>query len=143
MIDTIRKTKVSRSRVLVRAACAAVLFLTLTLWGAAVAEEAGRPFVRIAELEIDSAQLERFKDAAKEQIEAAVRVEAGVIALYAVSVKGNPAQIRVFEMYADENAYKAHLETPHFKRFREATNDIVKSRKLVDTVPIILGAKAK
>jgi quinol monooxygenase YgiN len=45
-----------------------------------------------------------------------------------VSVKDNPALIRVFEMYADEEAYKAHLETPHFKIFREETNDIVKSR---------------
>jgi quinol monooxygenase YgiN len=53
------------------------------------------------------------------------------------------ALIRVFEMYADEEAYRVHLETPHFKRFREETNDIVKSRKLIDTVPIILGAKAK
>jgi hypothetical protein len=39
--------------------------------------------------------------------------------------------------------YRGGLETPHFKHFREETNDIVKSRKLIDTVPIILGAKAK
>ena len=101
------------------------------------------PFVRIAELEIDPTQFVRFKASAKEQIEAAVRVEPGVLALYAVFVKDNPALIRVFEMYADEEAYRAHLDTPHFKRFREETNDIVKSRKLIDAVPIILGTKAK
>ena len=67
----------------------------------------------------------------------------GVLAPYAVSVKENPTLIRVFEIYADEAAFRAHLETPHFKRFREETNDIVKSRKLIDTVPIILVAKAK
>jgi len=121
--------------------CATILFLTLN--EGAVADDKGRPFVRIAELEIDSAQLERFKAAAAEQIEAAVRVEPGVLALYAVSVKDNPALIRVFEIYVDEAAYRSHLETPHFKRFREETNDIVKSRKLIDTVPIILAAKAK
>jgi quinol monooxygenase YgiN len=109
----------------------------------ALAEEVGRSYVRIAALEIDPAQLERFKDAAKAQIEAAMRVEPGVLALYAVSVKDNPSLIRVFEIYADADAYKAHLETPHFKKFRESTNEIVKSRKLIDTVPIMLGAKAK
>jgi len=109
----------------------------------AVAKENKHPFVRIAELEVDAAHLERFKTAATEQIAAAVRVEPGVLALYAVSVKENPALIRVFEIYADEAAYMAHLETPHFRRFREETNDIVKSRKLIDAVPIILGAKAK
>jgi quinol monooxygenase YgiN len=108
-----------------------------------LAEEVGRPFVRIAELEIDPAQLERFKGAVREQIDAAVRVEPGVQALYAVSVKDNPSLIRVFEMYADEGAYMAHLETPHFKKFRAVTDDIVKSRKLIDAVPIVLGAKAK
>jgi quinol monooxygenase YgiN len=109
----------------------------------AVAEQVEHPFVRIAELEVDAAHLERFKAAATEQIAAAVRVEPGVLALYAVSVRENPALIRVFEIYADEAAYRAHLETPHFKRFREATNDIVKSRKLIDTMPIILAVKAK
>jgi hypothetical protein len=39
--------------------------------------------------------------------------------------------------------YMAHLETPYFKKFRVATNDIVKSRKLIDAAPIVLGAKAK
>ena len=121
--------------------CATAVFLLMS--EGAVAEDKGRPFVRIAELEVDPAHLERFKASTEEQIEAAVRVELSVLALYAVSVKDNPALIRVFEMYADEEAYKAHLETPHFKRFREETDDIVKSRKLIDAVPITLAAKTK
>jgi hypothetical protein len=44
----------------------------------AVAEDKGRPFVRIAELEVDPAHLERFKASTEEQTEAAVRVEPGV-----------------------------------------------------------------
>ena len=99
-------------------------------------------YVRIAELEIDPAQLESFKSAITEGIEAAVRIEPGVLVLYAVSEKDDPARIRVFEVYADENAYKTHLETPHFLKFRAATANMVKSRKLLDAVPIILGAKA-
>jgi len=121
--------------------CAPALFLMMN--ECAVADEKGGPFVRLAELEIDSAHLERFKASAKKQIEAAVRLEPGVLALYAVFVKDNPALIRVFEIYADEAAYRAHLGMPHFKRFREETNDIVKSRKLIDTVPIILATKTK
>ena len=61
--------------------------------------------MRIAELEIDPAQLKRFKDAVREQIAAAAQVEPGVQTLYAVSVKDNTSLIRVFEMYADEGAY--------------------------------------
>ena len=97
--------------------------------------------MRVAELEIDPARLESFQSAAKEQIEAAVRVEPGVLVLYAVSEKDNPGRVIVFEIYANEDTYKAHLEAPHFKKFRAATEKMVKSRKLIDTVPIMLGAK--
>ena len=121
--------------------CASLL--ALFVCGSAVAEESKGQFVRLAELEIDPAQLESFKAAIKEGIETAVRVEPGVLALYAVSEADNPARIRVFEVYTDAAAYKTHLETPHFKKFRDITDKMVKSRKLFDAVPILLAAKAK
>src|SRR5438105_4656310 len=71
--------------------------------------------VRLAELEIDPAQLDVYKAALKEEIESSIRVEPGVLTLYAVSVKDHPNQIRLFEMYRDQSSYRAHLETPHFK----------------------------
>jgi quinol monooxygenase YgiN len=45
----------------------------------------------------------------------------------------------------DENAdaFKAHLETPHFKKYAETTKDMVKSRKRIDNVPITLNVKGK
>jgi len=103
---------------------------------------AQRRYVRLAELEIDPAELERFNAAITEGIETAVRVEPGVLVLYAVSEKDDPARVRVFEIYRDENAYRAHLETPHFRKFRAATENMVRSRRLLDAVPIVLGAKA-
>jgi quinol monooxygenase YgiN len=106
------------------------------------AEEAQRPFVRLAELDIDRAQLESFKSAITEGIETAVRIEPGVLALYAVSEKDNPSRVIVFEIYTDADAYAKHLETPHFKKFRATTDKMVRSRKILDTVPIVLGAKA-
>jgi hypothetical protein len=40
-------------------------------------------------------------------------------------------------------AFKAHLETPHFKKYAETTKDMVKSRKRIDNVPITLNVKGK
>ena len=107
----------------------------------AMGEESKVPYVRVAEIEIDAAQLEPYKAAVKEQIEAAVRLEPGVLALYSVVDKRNPAHVFVFEMYADVEAYKAHLGTAHFKKYKTITQDMVKSLKLRDTEPILLGAK--
>ena len=43
--------------------------------------------VRLAKLQIDSAQLESYKAALKEEIETSLRLEPGVLTLYAVSEK--------------------------------------------------------
>ena len=117
--------------------------LAFLLSGHAVAQEPRMPYVRIAELEINPAQLESFKAAVKEEMEASVRVEPGVLAIYAVAEKDNPSRLRFFEMYADEAAYKAHRETAHYKKYAGATKDMLISRKLIETVPIQLSAKRK
>jgi 4-carboxymuconolactone decarboxylase len=108
----------------------------------AAAEPQGR-IVRIAELEIHRTQIDSYKAALKEEIETSLRAEPGVLALFAVSVKDQPAQIRIFEAYADETAYRTHLGTPHFKKYKSVTQRMVKSLKLVETEPIVLGAKLR
>jgi quinol monooxygenase YgiN len=119
--------------------CASLLALGFS--GAVSAQEAQKPYVRLAELEIDPGQMERFNAAIREGVTTAVRVEPGVLALYAVTEKDHPNRVRVFEMYKDEAAYQKHLQTPHFRKFRDTTNKMVKSRTLLDGVPIVLEAK--
>jgi quinol monooxygenase YgiN len=110
---------------------------------AGFAQATKEPYVRVAEIEIDPAQLEAYTTAIKEQVEAALRLEPGVLALYSVADQENPAHVTVFEIYADAAAYKAHLETAHFKHYKITTQDMVKSLKLRETVPILLGVKRK
>ena len=97
--------------------------------------------VRMAELEIDAGQMDAYRNALKEEIETSIRIEPGVLTLYAVSVKGQPNQIRIFEIYKDEAAYESHLQTPHFKKYKAETQGMVKSLKLIETEPILLGRK--
>jgi quinol monooxygenase YgiN len=99
--------------------------------------------VRLAELHIDPGQIEDYNAALREEIEASIRLEPGVLTLYAVSVKGDPAQIRIFEIYADQAAYEAHLQSPHFQKYKTGTQGMVRSLVLVETDPILLGAKAR
>lgn len=99
------------------------------------------PLVRIAELEIDPGQLVAYRNALSDEIATSIRVEPGVLTLYAVAVKGQPTQVRIFETYANQAAYEAHLQTAHFKKYKSETQGMVKSLKLVETVPIMLGAK--
>jgi quinol monooxygenase YgiN len=108
---------------------------------AAGAKTMEQPLVRIAELEIDAGQVEAYTNALKEEVETSIRVEPGVLTLYAVSVKAQPNQIRIFETYKDEAAYESHLQTPHFRKYKAETQGTVKSLKLIETEPIVLGRK--
>src|SRR5215471_13781582 len=122
--------------VLYGAIVVAAVFGTLVT---AVAKTMEQPLVRIAELEIDPGQLPAYRDALKEEIATSIRVEPGVLKLYAVSVKDQPSQIRILEEYRDQAAYESHLQTPHFKKYKTETQGMVKSLKLIETEPILLG----
>jgi quinol monooxygenase YgiN len=99
--------------------------------------------VRIAELDVDPEQLDAFIVAVREEMKEAVRVEPGVLAIYAVAEKDNPSLLRFFEIYASDEAYRAHRESPHFKKYVATTSSMVLSRELIETVPIQLSSKAK
>lgn len=109
--------------------------------GKAQSEQKNEPIVRIAELEIDPAQVEPYKMALRKEITASTRLEPGVLRLYAVSVKGHPEQVRLFEMYASKAAYESHLQSPHFRKYKAETQAMVRSLKLLETEPILLESK--
>ena len=76
-------------------------------------------------------------------VEASVQLEPGVLTLYAVAEKNNPTHITILEIYADTVSYKAHLQTPHFIKYKNGTKDMVKSLELVETIPLVPGMKIK
>jgi quinol monooxygenase YgiN len=85
-------------------------------------------------------QLDKYNTALKEQMTIAVRVEPGVLTYYAVADKNDPSQITILEIYADNSAYKSHIETTHFKKYKETVKDMVQALELTD-VNLIASAK--
>lgn len=122
-------------------------FLLFLIMSFAFTEVSGqsesRQLVRLARLVIDPDQLEEYTAILKEQAEEAIRVEPGVLTLYAVQEKDNPTHFTILEIYADSAAYKAHLQTPHFIKYKTSTKTMVKSLELVETTPLIPGMKIK
>ncbi|MBB2793680.1 UNVERIFIED_ORG: quinol monooxygenase YgiN [Rhizobium pisi] len=100
-----------------------------------------KPVVRMAELEIDPATLDAYHALLTEEIEASLALEDGVLSLSAVSIRDNPNRIRILEVYADQEAYEAHLRTPHFLKYKRETVGMVTSLTLMDVDPIAMRAK--
>lgn len=118
----------------------ASFILSIILYTTASAQQDNKK-VRIARIEIYPAFLDEYKAALAEHAKAAMREEPGVLALQAVYDKAHPTQITVFEVYASEDAYQAHLKTPHFLKYKSGTLKMVKSLELVDVMPIAIEIK--
>lgn len=88
--------------------------------------------VRIAEVEIIPDYLEQYKAILKEEAKASIRLESGVIAIFPMFQKEHPNQIKILEIYANNEAYQSHLKTPHFLLYKTSTLKMVKSLKLND-----------
>lgn len=92
--------------------------------------------VRISEIEIVPEYLDEYKTILDKESSESVKLEAGVIAIYPMFQKENPLQIRIIEIYANQKAYKSHLQTPHFQHYKTTTLKMVKSLKLIDMIAL-------
>ena len=92
--------------------------------------------VRIAEIEVNDGYLEAYLAAAHDVGTKSVETEPGVICIFPMQVKEQPNMIRIVEIYRDDEAYQAHLQTPHFLEYKQGTLHMVKSLRLVDTNPL-------
>ena len=88
--------------------------------------------VRISEIQVDADHLGEYTAILREEAEASVRLEPGVIAIFPMHEKDNPTAVRILEIYASHEAYESHLKTPHFQRYKALTLSMVTSLKLVD-----------
>lgn len=88
--------------------------------------------VRISEIDIRPQYLAEYNAILTEEAAASVEKEKGVVAIFPMSIKQQPTQIRIIEIYADSSAYQAHLKTPHFQHYKTTTLKMVKALKLVD-----------
>ena len=126
-----------------------ILFLVLVAASCSQKTQKNKPaksdnmMIRIAELEIDPIHFEKYISILKEEAEASVRLESGVISIYPMFEKKNPTTIRILEIYKNKEAYESHLQTTHFKHYKASTLQMVKSLKLVDMEAIDKETMAK
>lgn len=82
---------------------------------------------RLAKIGVKPEDNAKFEEILMKEMKASLAKERGVLALFAFTLKDVPAEWMFFEIYADEAAYEAHRQTPHFKEFVSARGDMVAS----------------
>lgn len=99
--------------------------------------------VRLSKITVDADRLDEYNAYLKEEIEASMRLEPGVLTLYAVTEKDAPNRITILEIYANRTAYESHLKTPHFQKYKQGTIEMVEDLVLTDTQPLIPNLRIK
>jgi len=109
-----------------------LLFAILLLTFSDMSAQNKDMIVRISEIEIHPEYLSEYKAILKEEASASVKLEPGVLAIFPMYQKTDSTQIRILEIYNDNDAYQSHLKTPHFQKYKTTTIKMVKSLKLLD-----------
>ena len=92
--------------------------------------------VRIAEIEVYPEWLDAYLSAAGDVGAESVAKEPGVVCIFPMQRKDNPCLIRIVEIYRSDEAYKEHLATAHFRKYKEGTPHMIKSLELVPMRPL-------
>lgn len=92
--------------------------------------------VRLSFIEVHPQSLDEYMKYAAEVGEESLRKEPGVLTMYAVASKDDPCKVTILETYSSQEAYKKHIASPHFQKYKQGTLHMVKDLKLVDQKPL-------
>ena len=87
---------------------------------------------RISEIEVYPEYLQDYLGFAIKVGAESVSKEPGVVCIFPMQLKEDSCQIRIVEIYADQEAYRHHIQTDHFQTYKQGTLHMVKSLRLVD-----------
>lgn len=88
--------------------------------------------IRLSKIEVDPEYLDEYLKYAAEVGEISLRTEPGVLTMYALQEKDNPCVITILETYASQEAYRSHIASAHFQKYKQGTLHMVKNLQLLD-----------
>ena len=91
---------------------------------------------RYSVIEVYPEYLDEYLPMALEVGDVSMRTEPGVIAMYPTASKEDSCKITILEIYASQEAYKSHIASEHFQKYKQGTLHMVKSLQLLDQKPL-------
>ena len=98
--------------------------------------------VRIAKIEVEPNSLDEYLVFLKENGEASLEKEKGVISLFTMQYKKKPNLLSIVKIYKYQETYQQHIKTAHFQKYKNGTIKMVKKLELIDmdaVDPTVIG----
>lgn len=92
--------------------------------------------VRLSKIKVNPSYLDEYMEYAVEVGTISLETEPGVLTMYAVADKEDPCNITILETYANQEAYRNHIASEHFQKYKRSTLHMVDSLFLDDVTPL-------
>ena len=92
--------------------------------------------VRLSKIEVYPQYLDEYMEFAVEVGTKSLLTEPGVLTMYAMQDKEDRCVITILETYSSQEAYKSHIASDHFQKYKQGTLHMVKSLELCDQSPL-------
>ena len=92
--------------------------------------------VRLSKIQVNPDYLDEHIKYATEVGAISLETEPGVLTMYAVADKDNPSSITILEIYSSQDAYRKHIASEHFQKYKKGTLHMVEVLVLDDVTPL-------
>ena len=89
-------------------------------------------FVLIVDFRLTPGSTEKLVQLIADNANSSVRDEPGCKRFDVLTPAGEKDRIVLYEIYDDRAAFEAHLRTPHFARFNEASAPLIRERSILE-----------
>lgn len=96
---------------------------------------------KLVKVEVNPQDNQQFAQIITAEMAQSLKVEDGVIAMYAATEQAQPNKWLFFEIYASDAAYEDHRKTPHFNDYLKQTEKMVVDKQMLEIEPAYLGNK--
>lgn len=118
--------------------CIAMLLAACTRTDIMIQKEkmSAEGIVRLSKIEVYPQYIDEYLKFAVDVGTESLQSEPGVLTMYAMQDKENPCLITILETYSSDEAYKAHIASEHFQKYKQGTLHMVKTLELCDQSPL-------
>lgn len=95
----------------------------------------------LVRVEVKPENNQQFARIVTAEMAQSLKAEKGVLAMYAATEQDQPNKWLFFEIYASDEAYEAHRQTPYFQDYLKQTEKMVVDKQIIEITPAYLGNK--
>lgn len=109
-----------------------ILGILLSFTSFSMENDESKMIIRIARISVYPEYLEQYKIFLREIGQDSMEKESGVISSFSMQQLEDPTKISIVEIYKNQDAYKKHIESDHFLKYKKGTQKMISDLKLED-----------